>query len=470
MSSLRGRLFAILIATTGVIWLAAVAWTYVDARERVERVLDARLMEAARMVDSLITTGEIEIGRAAEAERVAPAGAAADAEYQHELSCQIWSLGGRLLGLSAGAPAARLSDAAAGFSEKKIDGQVWRVFAVENQARGVRILVGDKLTVRRNLVADLIASLLFPAAIILPALAFMIWASVGRGLRPLQAMAGSLTQRDAADLRPIAAERADVEIRPIIEALNGLFQRVSDARDRERRFTAFSAHELRTPLAGLRTQAQVALAAADAPTRDAALHQILVSVDRTSRLVKQLLEISSLDAQPVAPAAQWLDIGRALAQLDQQLAPLRKARSLTVETAPGVAQALLLMNEEIFMVAARNLLENALQHSSPGGIVRWSVAADPAEGIIAIEDDGPGIPEDELALVCQRFFRGRHKSGPGSGLGLAIVDLALQQAQARLRLANRPGGGLRAEIVVSGARLSPPHRGVAAVARTAVSG
>lgn len=127
-------------------------------------------------------------------------------------------------------------------------------------------------------------------------------------------------------------------------------------------------------------------------------------------------------------------------------------------TITGVAQALLLMNEEVFMVAARNLLENALRHSPTGGIVRWSVATGPAEGIIAIEDDGPGIPEDELALVCQRIFRGRHKSGPGSGLGLAIVDLALQQAQARLRLANRPGGGLRAEIVVSGARLSPRRR------------
>lgn len=455
MNSLRGRLFAILIATTGAIWLTAVGWTYVAARNRIEHVLDARLIEAAHMVDSLITTGEAEIGRAGSAKRPFRAPPLTAVSYLHELSCQIWSLDGQLLGFSASAPKATLSDAAEGFSEKRIDGQTWRVFAVENKARGVRILVGDKLSVRRHLVADLVAGgLLFPAAIVLPALAFMIWASVGRGLRPLREMARALARREASDLSPVAVERADIEIRPIIEALNGLFQKVSDARDRERRFTAFSAHELRTPLAGLRAQAQVALAAGDVQTREGALHQILVSVDRTSRLVTQLLEISSLDARSTEPAATWIEVGRAVAQLDAELAPLRKSRSITVRMEPAVAEMYLLMNEELFLVALRNLLENALQHSPVGGVVRCSVATTPAEGIVAVEDDGPGIPEDELGLVCQRFFRGRHKSDLGSGLGLAIVDLALQQADARLRLANKPEGGLRAEIMVSGTRLS----------------
>src|SRR5258707_11758657 len=125
---------------------------------------------------------------------------------------------------------------------------------------------------------------------------FLIWPSLNRGLRPLRSMAFELQGRNADDMSPIESDRVLSEIRPVVASLNGLFSKVESARQHEREITAFAAHELRTPLAGLRTQAQIAIATTDSTARDTALSQILVAVDRTTRLVRQLLSIAKLDA------------------------------------------------------------------------------------------------------------------------------------------------------------------------------
>lgn len=450
MNSIRARLFAILVLATSLIWLCAVVWIYFNSRQEVEQVLDARLMEAARMVSSLMASQEVVVGAKAE-----PLPPILDplAGYERQLSCQIWSLDGRLIGLSGGAPAAELSAHSTGFSETVIDGQPWRVYAIEDPARGLRVLVGDRLAIRQHLVTDIITGLLLPAAPILPILALLIWASVGRGLGPLRRMATALSRRDADDLSPIGDANAPAEIRPVIAALNGLFAKVAEAREQERNFTAFAAHELRTPLAGLKTQVQVALAARETATRDAALRQILVAVDRTSRLVQQLLSMSRLDKRSDLGEEDWIDLGVTLAALTRSLKPME--RPVTVTLTPEVRTTFLHMNAELFHLAVKNLFENALQHTPDGGTVCWSCRLAGAEAILAVEDEGPGIPADELPLVRSRFFRGRYKTAVGNGLGLVIVDQALGSAGATLRLRNRENGrGLIAEIVLNSERVS----------------
>ncbi len=190
MKSLRLRLFVILLVATGIVWLSAVGWIYFSTRQQVERVLDARLREAAHMVDSLITDRRIDIASAAkmgvEANSRFELG---DRPYERQLSCQIWSLSGNLVGRSDGAPQQALSTHDSGFQQTVIDGDTWRVYAVVNKSLGVRVLVGDSLQVRRKLVDDVIKGLLLPAALILPALAALIWLSVGRGLLPLRRLA-----------------------------------------------------------------------------------------------------------------------------------------------------------------------------------------------------------------------------------------------------------------------------------------
>lgn len=442
MTSIRTRLFFILMITTGIVWTSAVAWIYLSTRAEVERVLDARLTEAARMVSSLITSQEIDPRRAAQL----PAGGTIQhTTYERQLSCQIWALDGTLVGRSDGAPSAPLTEGRSGFSETNIDGELWRVYAVENKDLGMRVLVGDHLHVRDRLVGDVIKGLLLPASLIMPILAGLIWLSVRKGLAPLSQMATTLGRRDASDLSPLPDMDAPSEIRPVIKSLNGLFGRVSAAREHERNFTAFAAHELRTPIAGLKTQAQVALGSDDDTIRRNALQQIVVGVDRTSRLVRQLTDITAAEASE--PLSQYgeMNVGHSLSLLANELAP-HMPQGARVSLQENLYGLWLKIEPGLFMLAARNLLENALLHSPPFGVVRCSATLNDGVASIIFDDDGPGIPEDELPRVKERFFRGRNKTPVGSGLGLAIVDLALSRAGGTVRLSNRPEGGLRAEM------------------------
>lgn len=442
MRSIRARLFLILMITTGVVWMSATAWIYLSTKAQVERVLDARLIEAARMVSSLITSQEIDPNKAAS---IPSQIATPHASYDRQLSCQIWGFDGNLVGRSESAPGQPLTDRTTGFSETAIDGETWRVYAMENSAHGIRVLVGDNLRVRNRLVADVIRGLALPALLILPVLAGLIWLSVRKGLAPLSAMAGSLETRPATDLSALPDDNSPSEIKPVIRSLNGLFARVSEARERERDFTAFAAHELRTPIAGLKTQAQVALGSKDETIRNNALRQMVIGVDRTARLVRQLTDLTNAESGELGHDRGGVDIGAALQTLADDIGQ-HYQNTAAVLVSDELAKLRLCVNPSLFMVSARNLLENAVLHSPPDRPVQCGLREEDGVLAIMIDDYGPGIPEDELPKVCSRFFRGRNQTPMGSGLGLAIADLALERMGADLHLQNRVGGGLRAEL------------------------
>lgn len=438
MTSLRARLFAILVAATGLIWLAAAAWIYLGTKAELERVLDTRLQEAARVVSSLVRN----------AGASAPAAIAATPQvfasdpggYERQLSCQIWSLGGRLVAASTSAPAERLAGHAAGFSDSLINGELWRVYAIEDAANDVRVLVGDRLGLRDRLVNDLVMGLVAPTLLMLPLFAALIWMSVGRGLSPLRGIAADLQQRAPDDLAPLHARVID-EIRPVTDALNGLFTRLDAARRHEREFTAFAAHELRTPLAGIRTQAQIAKAADSTEMRTAALDHIMQGVDRTARLVSQLLALARLESGAEPSRGEPVNLGRLLRDIDGEG---QRRPSIVVEIDAALDAMTVEGDPDHLKLALRNLHDNACGHSPPGGRVTWFRTADAA---LAVDDEGPGVPADELALVRQRFYRGRTSRHAGSGLGLAIVDVALHNARAQLTLSTPPSGrGLRAAV------------------------
>lgn len=445
MTSIRARLFSILIATTGAVWLAAAAWTFFSTRVEVEQVLDARLLEAARMVSSLVNSQNIQTGKAANA--VASIEIQPHA-YDRHLSCQIWSLNGSLLSKSEGAPRDQLSSSTAGFSEAVIDGETWKVYAVENIELGVRVLVGDNLRIRDRLVNGMMTGLLLPALLTLPLLAALIWFSVGGGLLPLSKIADYLSHRDASDLSPIKDEQTAAEISPFIKSLNGLFARVARARERERNFTAFAAHELRTPLAGLKTQAQVALASNDPAIREQALSQIVNGVDRTGRLVRQLLDIVSIESGEAVPVSGSVVLGGMLRSIRAELLSSGKHAG-DIEIAPELFELRVAMNPDLFRLAARNLMENALLHSPVGEAVQCDLSfnADKA-AVISFRDKGTGVQQDELPHLTERFFRGRGKAAVGSGLGLSIAEQALDHAGCSLSLRNGEICGFCAGIVI----------------------
>lgn len=443
MKSLRLRLFAVLMLATGLVWIAAVGWIYVGSRHEVEHVLDTRLQEAARMVLSLVDGLEtLPPAAPGQREAIRPL----PTSYERQLSCQIWSLDGRMIARSGGAPAQSLTDQRSGFSERIVNGEPWRVYAVEDAAKGVRILVGDRLGLREKLVTDLIKGLMAPALLIAPLLGFMIWLSVGRGLKPLRAMTQDLGRRDSDDMHPVNAADAPSEIRPLASAINRLLEKVETARRHERDVTALAAHELRTPLAGLRTQAQVALAATDPAQVRAALGQIIIAVDRSTRLVRQLLAIARLDSSAEPVATETVDI---LPLIEHIAAQTPRPAQVEVLLADDLRNLRLQANRECLELVLRNLHENAVQHMRGAGVVCWRRGEDGQS--LRVEDEGPGVPREELGQIGTRFFRGRHRSASGSGLGLAIARMAAARTGGQLTLRNREGaGGLVAEISLPG--------------------
>ncbi|MDK3018900.1 ATP-binding protein [Pseudodonghicola flavimaris] len=447
MSSIRRRLILILVLATGAIWLSALGWIQYTTQKEVTHVLDRRLEEAAHMVASLIRDGNVSIGVASNAVRQAPA--EEDEEYHlvRQLSCQVWGLDGYLIGDSEGAPQQELSPAAAGFSENMVEGELWRVFTLVDPDLGVRVLVGDALAMRDHLVHGVVMGLLVPALLVLPALALLIWWAVGHGLQPLDRIGRVMAARPPSDLSPIDASRAPKEVQPMIDALNGLLRRVGGARERERSFTAFAAHELKTPLAGLRTQAEIARMAPDAATRQKALDQLSGAVERTDRMVKQLLEMTAVEHARPTPETRLRDSAEILRATVADLQPLAQKRGVRLE---GQADAGLWQTgcAPLLQAALRNLIENALIAAPAGSAVEVAMIPEDKHILFRIADRGPGIAEADRPHVMERFFRAAGAKGSGSGLGLAIVAAAMDRMEGEIRLSPRPGGGELAELIL----------------------
>ncbi len=436
MNSIRIRLFAVLLVATGIVWLSAFLWIQASTRAEIERVLDARLAEAAQMVSSLISDQRIDVARAAamvsDRLREAP-------DYSRKLSCQIWSLDGALVGRSGSAPVDRLSEQDAGFSTNTADGEDWRVFSIVNQALGMRVMVGDSLTVRNGLVRDVTIGLILPALLILPLLAGLIWLSVQQGLRPLDQLAKGLARRTADDLNPVSVQDMAREIRPVGTALNGLFSRVGAARDREKTFTAFAAHELKTPLAGIKTQAQVAMMAPDAATRLRALQRIDVGVERTDRMVRQLLALATVDSAEAGRYSR-VEILDLLREATADQFGRAAAKGVTLVLPQG--KVLPLESDPMLLaVALRNVIENAIAAAPSGSAVEVTFERTADHLDICVLDRGPGIAAQDRARVTTQFFRGTGALAGGSGLGLAVVDTAVARLGGQLTFAPREGGG-----------------------------
>lgn len=434
MRSIRLRLFAILLAATGAVWLLAVLWTYFSVQHQVERVLDARLTEAARMVSSLITDHHIDVAAAVDGTWASDAelSIGLPGDYRRQLSCQIWSLEGKLVSRSESAPLQSLSNDQEGFSQTIVDGVKWRVFAVVNPSLNVRVLVGDSVEIRDRLVADVVKGQLVPAVAILPVLALLIWLSVAHGLGPLDRIAISLGMRSAEELHAIEQKDVPSEVKPLLNALNSLFHRVEAAREREKTFIAYAAHELKTPLAGLKTQAQVALRSNEPGVREKALAHISTSVDRTGRLVRQLIDLAFVDSADRGGEATDVYLSKILEEIRLDLEGLSSRRSVLVGIHLPPHQTIPVRDPNLLRLALRNVIENAIQYSQAGSSV--SIHLQDREGRldITILDHGAGIAPEDQAGVRERFKRGGSPASDGSGLGLAIVDMAMRKLGGQL--------------------------------------
>jgi two-component system sensor histidine kinase QseC len=259
----------------------------------------------------------------------------------------------------------------------------------------------------------------------LPALALLIWFSVGHGLRPLKLLSQALAKRNAGNLEPLQLDRIPQEAQVLVQALNQLLLRVRQSIDRERAFTADAAHELRTPLAAIKVQAEVALAASDAGQRSHAISQVIAGVNRTTRLVQQLLLLARIE-QPNAMEKQTVDLAEAAAESVGRFADeaMRKGMEPELKAEAGcIVQA----NPVALAMLIDNLVDNAVKYGRQGGHIAVSVLHENGMPVLRVCDDGPGVQAQDRARLTGRFFRVTGSDVEGSGLGLSLVERIAQQ-------------------------------------------
>lgn len=437
-SSIKTQLLALVLGSVALVWLGTVVFTYFDARENLDELLDAHLAQAATLIVAQ-TAHEIE--------ELEDARAPTLHKYARRVVFQVWEEG-RLRLHSANAPAQPLASDAPGFSERNIEGYRWRVFTSRDATGKLVIHVGERAEQRAKLAREIALHLLEPLLYALPLLAVLSWLAVARGLRPLVALREQLTHRAPDNLAPLGAEEAPREIQPLVEQLNTLFRRIADSLENERRFTADAAHELRTPVAAIRAQAQVARATSDEVDRAHALDKVIAGCDRAAHLIEQLLTLARLDGPQQTPM-QACPLRSLAADTLAELAPHAVAAGIQLELSEG-EDVEISGTPALLHVLLRNLIDNAIRYSPTGTTVRVTVTRSGRSARLTVSDEGPGIPATELLKARERFYRVLGTGQDGSGLGLSIVQRIAEIHGTMLELTPGEGGkGLRASVTFS---------------------
>jgi two-component system sensor histidine kinase QseC len=354
-------------------------------------------------------------------------------KYQRRLRFQIWRDDGTLLMRSKNAPKSPLT-VEAGFSETRTgDDGHWRHYSQWNEDHNLQVQVSENHHVRDELIGHIAWRLLFPALFGLPLIGFWVWLATRRGFAALDGIARQIASRDPQQLQPVHPAAAPEEIRTLLESLNGLFQRVEHTLEAERRFTADAAHELRTPLAALQAQLQVAQRARDDDERDRSLNQLQSGLTRAAHLVDQMLHLARLDPESGLPAPKTVDLAGLAEEVCADLGPQILAKNIEFDLAAS-PDCQVTGQPEWLGVLIRNLVDNAVRYTPEGGQVRVDVARANAFVTLSVADSGPGIPADERESVLRRFHRLNQGSQPGSGLGLAIVARIAELHGATLKL------------------------------------
>jgi signal transduction histidine kinase len=427
MTSLRVRLSLTLGSAFVVIWLSAGIWMLCDLREQMMDSLDQRLTSSAQMVAGLLA-------------QLPMPGQSGNASLSAEklgivssMACQVSSLRGELLARNHSSPEQSMAGDESGFHDQLINGEHWRSYTLT--AGDLRITTADRQAGRDQLRNSVLLAASVPVLAALLGSLGLLWLGIGKGLAPLHRMRDALKRRRADSVEPLRVAGLPSELQPLLETQNQLFQRIAQTLERERRLTGDAAHELRSPLTAIKTHLQVARMT-EGEARDRSLAHAEEGADRLHHTLEQLLLLARVEgslsfddgvqcgAEEVARLAIHDtchdDAGIAL-HLDQPL-------STNMLEMPSV----------LAIAALRNLLENALRHTPADTAVELSLSTASGHACFRVRDHGPGIPEQNLQHLTQRFWR--HGQGVGSGLGLAIVQAIVQRCEGSLTFDSQADG------------------------------
>ena len=427
--SVRTVLLTGTIAALLTVLGAAALMSYASGQEEAQELFDARLATSGRVLEALLARqveqATIESPIVVTLPRPIE-GAADDAPnplghyYETKIAFQVWDETGRLLVRSASAPSTRFAPLTPGFSDQRFSDAPWRVFTLTSG--GVWIQVAERDDVRDELSGKLALAATTPLMAGIPVLLLLLGLLIGYGLAPLESLAQQIESRQPDALTPITLDRAPAEVAPVLNSLNGLLCRVQNALERERRFTADAAHELRTPLAALKVHAQNAARATSEAERTASLGRMLVGLDRTIHLSEQMLALSRATAatgQAPRPVALRPLIAEALDTLQPRVR--ERGAQVRVSCMPPDAQPEVRGDQQQLRSLVTNLVDNALRYGPPAGAIDIALCTDSRGVTLAVTDEGPGIPAELRERVFESYYRIPGSPGAGSGLGLAIA-------------------------------------------------
>ncbi|MER1968061.1 sensor histidine kinase N-terminal domain-containing protein [Castellaniella sp. GW247-6E4] len=299
---------------------------------------------------------------------------------------------------------------------------------------GFLAAVAEPSEARATLQQEILTGMLTPQLIILPLAAMLAGLGLTQGLEPLSLLQEHMRKRKPSDLSPIRDDLAPAEIAPLIAAMNNVLKRLAASLESQRRFVANAAHQLKTPLAGIRTQCELALRERDPALMSDSLHQLQVGSQRATRLVNQLLLLARAESidDTVPRATESLDIRELARQCTMEWVQAAMGKRIDLgfdapeETLPVFG------NRTMIREMLNNLIDNALLYTPPGGRVTVRAGGDDEHITLEVQDTGPGVSPENQARVFDRFFRVLGNEAEGSGLGLSIVKEVAEHHQAEI--------------------------------------
>lgn len=452
MTSIRRRtltlIIGLMLAGLGVISVLNLH----DSNHEIAEVYDAQLAQNARLLQGVMrmpmaSKEHAELYQAFN-KALSEAVPGVDGHpYESKLAFQVWNPKGEVLVHTASAPSFSAPPTKPGFSDVvDLHDRHWRAFMLEDKHNDLRIWVGERDDVRSDLVERIVSHTLWPNVLGSLILAAMVWLAIGWGLQPLANMAATLRARHSGSLEPLQLTPLPSELEPMQAALNRMLAQIQEVLGRERRFIADAAHEMRTPLAVLRVHAQNLLEAGTEQERRESLEFLIAGVDRTSRLVNQLLTMARLEPNTVTPALHAIDLTDTVRDSLVQLTPWLLSKHLELAFDVNERPIKVVSDAAAIDIALNNLISNAANFSPEHGVIRVQLSQ--ADGFynLSVEDQGPGIDEADRGRLFERFYsRG---NAQGAGLGLTIVNTIATRLGGRITLINRPEGGLRATLSI----------------------
>lgn len=467
--SIKNQLLRIVIGTVILFGILIIVYTWIDTNHSVHEMFDTRLQREAQLV---IRIAREEHHQTTQTRGMVPWPLeSSDYEntivYKTDMAMQVW-ISGKLRALTESTPGFP-DPVSADFSNMSFNSKEWRVlyFMERFEASSgdtapidIWVAIGEPVAERQAIITKMLWQSSLPLIAIIFLLVVTLYWGIGIALKPLDRIRKQIIRRSPQALDAVESEDIPQELKPFVTALNTLLEKLKLTLEKEKQFTADAAHELRTPLSGLMAQAQVAAREPDDELRERALRRIIQGAKRASRLVNQLLTLARLDPDHVIYDTKDFKILPMLEDMLADLAPEAKKREVEVTLHTHGSDAVVVGEQGLIEILLRNIVHNAIIYAAESeGLVEIDIHTDGEFCHFIVNDNGPGIPEENISQVFDRFYRAPGNASFGAGLGLSIASTIARLHQTSLKLVNRSGPGLSASVALRmGASAQLPAR------------